>query len=385
MNQQDADFQADPNPTELIVDLRHRDAVVTMLTADLRVLSAAPDLEESADLELALLRNLDLAAYATEARKDYANELAALHPDGFTHLDVLLHDLRHRFAFEHGHVPVLGKNREAIVGFPQHKGVSMVPVEAPEQLTITRTGQGEGVRIGVVDTPVVRHSALPAHLVHTDVELSTPDRDQFWAGHGTFVAGLIRQSAPDAHLDMRTGLSAANGKGTGWDLAKTIAAFRHTDIQILNLSLGCATTDGNPPLVLSRALEVLGDRVLVVAAAGNRNQRRDAPAQIWPAATTSVIAVGAIGADFSMRRPWVDCVAPGLEVTSSYPTKSVLGKGNSDDGWAVWSGTSFAAATVSGQIAARMTKDHATARDALRNLLDDADSVVKKFEGANRA
>jgi subtilisin family serine protease len=382
MDQQDPDFQAEPHPTELIVDLRHRDAVLALL-ADLRV--PHDGVEDSADLRLTLLRNLDMAAYAPGARKDYANELAAANPDGFTDLDVLLHDLRHRFATDHGHLPVLGKNREAIVGFPQHKGLPKTPVAVSEPLTITKTGRGAGVRIGVVDTPVVPHSALPADLVAVDAALTAPASEQFWAGHGTFVAGLIRQAAPDAHLDMRTGLSAVNGKGDSWELAKTIAAFRHSGIHILNLSLGCATADGNPPLVLSRAVEVLGDEVLVVAAAGNRNLTEDRLKAIWPAAATAVVAVGATqrpGGEsaFSMDRPWVDCVAPGVRVISAYPTRSVLGEGESDDGWAMWSGTSFAAATVSGEIAARMTKNHCGAKEARENLLHDETSVVRKFE-----
>jgi subtilisin family serine protease len=389
MNERDANTQAEPNPGELIVDLRHRDAVVAMMTGELGLASIG-DMDESADLDLVLLKDLDLTAYATGAKAMYANELAAQFPDGSaTDLDVLLHDLRHRFARDVGFVPEMGKNREAIVGFPQHKSLPNNPVPVPHfLLDITSPGPGAGVTVGVVDTPLVRHSALPPGEVDSDEDLAAPQRDQFWAGHATFVAGLIRQSAPEAHLDLRAGLSADNGKSPGWDLAKKIAGFRHSDIDILNLSLGCATPDGRPPLVLSRALEVLDGRILIVASAGNRNLDPDAPGQIWPAAATAVVAVGAARhteggenlAAFSMDRSWVDCVASGVKVTSTYPNKSVLGTNDADDnGWAQWSGTSFAAAIVSGKVAARMTEKDLNARDALDALLEDPDSGVRKF------
>jgi hypothetical protein len=49
------------------------------------------------------------------------------------------------------------------------------------------------------------------------------------------------------------------------------------------------------------------------------------------------------------------------------------------EGYAVWNGTSFAAATTSGAIAARIVPGEVTARGALSQLLDDPHSVVHKY------
>jgi subtilisin family serine protease len=205
-----------------------------------------------------------------------------------------------------------------------------------------------------------------------------------WAGHGNFVAGLIRQAAPAAHLDMRAGLAPDTGTSSAWEVAKKIASFQHSGIHILNLSLGCVTADNEPPLVLRRALEKLDPQVLVVAAAGNRANADFPPAQVWPAAATGVIAVGAVDqggalAEFCLDKAWTRCFAPGVAVTSTYLTDTVTlddGEEIEFTGTAEWSGTSFATAAVTGKIAARMTADDVSARDALCLVLHDATSQV---------
>ena len=363
---------------ELIVDLRQRDAVATVLTHDLGVWPAAEE-EESADLDLALLKNLRLSDYAPRARKRYANEIAALEQPGrsFTDLDVLLYDLRLRFGAARGWEPLVGKNRDAVVGFPQHKDATP-PRHPIGQFALTGNG-GAGVRIGVVDGPFAPHELLPAEVVMRDEEFVGTSPAPVGAGHATFVCGLIRRAAPGARLDVRTGLDAESGLSTAWTAARKIASFRNSDVDILNLSLGCVTIDGEPPLVLRRALERLDSRVLVVAAAGNRADLEVAGQevkQVWPGAASRVIAVGAIEPDggkaaFSMDESWVDCVAPGVDVTSTYVTGPVEGFEEKFDGFATWNGTSFAAATVSGAIAATMSAHDLPAEEAFKRVRDE--------------
>ena len=76
-------------------------------------------------------------------------------------------------------------------------------------------------------------------------------------------------------------------------------------------------------------------------------------------------------APFSPKAPWVDCEARGFEFAAAYPN---------DTGWATWSGTSFAAAVVTGAVAARTVPAVVSAREVLEQLLADGSSVVKPFE-----
>jgi subtilisin family serine protease len=103
---------------------------------------------------------------------------------------------------------------------------------------------------------------------------------------------------------------------------------------------------------------------------------------MWPAAFDKVISVGACddkgdAADFSPDAPWVDLLAPGVDVSSTYLVGEVTVKCSGHDGghggpvdfdgFAVWSGTSFAAATVSGVIAAELAAGNSV-RPTLRVL-----------------
>lgn len=392
----------DPHPTELIVDSRHFDAVASVLAGDLGVWTGKPtsaDTEENEDLALVLLKNLQLERYASRARARYQNEIDALETDErkFKPLDILLYDLRARFTASHGFVPVMGKNREAVIGYPQHKGV-VNPQLTDETFELASTGAGSGVRIGVVDTRLAPHKSLPLEIVLRDDEFKVGTEDPtVWAGHATFIAGLIRQAAPGAQLDMRAGLSDVTGESSAWEAAKKVASYRNSDIDILNLSFGCETADNEPPLVLRRALDRLSDSVLVVAAAGNRgvpeseSESEPPPNEIWPAAATSVIAVGVPStgesgsledAAFSMRRRWVDCTAPGVNQLSSYLTGPVNREPDRTEtftGFAQWSGTSFAAANVSGEVAAQMTRGNVGARDALEQLMAKQTPSIQKY------
>ncbi len=379
---------------ELIVDARHRDVVVAALT-DLGVWPE-PAEERSPDLDLVLLRDLRLDAYAQHARRGYANEIDALESVAgappFSDLDVLLHDLRDRFAAAHGYVPLLGKNRDAVIGSPQHKGGAVLPRPFPrigDVSLIPADGPGLGIRIGIVDTPLAPHALLPAEIVDRDEEVDTDGPLTPWAGHATFVAGLIREKAPRAHLAVRAGLRADDGENSAWVIAQKIAGLRGAGIDLLNLSLGCETLDQEPPLVLRRALEVLGSDVLVVAAAGNRGIGAADHRTVWPAAATAVVAVGADpgtitdpdgsteDATFSTQQKWVDLTAPGIDVASTYLTGKV--GTTMFDGFARWTGTSFATATVTGAIAALMSTGTVSAPEAVGQLKAGADPDVRSY------
>jgi subtilisin family serine protease len=186
-----------------------------------------------------------------------------------------------------------------------------------------------------------------------------------------------------------------DGTADSWTVAEEIVRFGQSGLDILNLSFVCYTEDGQPPLVLSTALDRLPPDLVVVAAAGNHGDIPDPEAKDestptakdqakkagWPAALDDVIAVGAVVdataekpklAEFSPDAPWVDVLAPGVDLKSTFlPCASKDKDAKPDDfpnGWATWSGTSFAAALVSGAIAAATDPGRVSARSAALDI-----------------
>ena len=103
---------------------------------------------------------------------------------------------------------------------------------------------------------------------------------------------------------------------------------------------------------------------------------------MWPAAMKRVVAVGALDKEGKQRAPfsnygwWVDCCTPAVDVLSSFVAFAEAGPPaagrtpQSFEGWATWSGTSFAAPKVAGEIVALKTsKNLPTARAAADQLL----------------
>ena len=254
-------------------------------------------------------------------------------------------------------------------------------------------GLGEGIRIGVIDTGVRQdHQWLFGHceareLVDEETLDTAPPFGQldFEAGHGTFIAGVIRQFAPSATLVMR-GVVDSMGIIDDLTLAGAIDELaEEPPLHILNLSLGGYIHD---PLLLApdgteltirdfrvqrlglpataAAIERLrqvtfdqhGIRLVVTAAAGNNGMSRP----FYPAALPKVIGVGALNQDFSKaiwsnHGDWVDAWEVGANVVSSFvgPHLDQRGGGGSGKEGAFWGGTSFAAPRLAGLLAAAMT------------------------------
>lgn len=363
---------------ELIVDLRHRREILNLLEGEPELKPGTK--EENDKLDLMLVGNFPaLDSYAARVRRQYVNEFTAL-ATPLENIDVLMYDLRVRFERQFGVVPVMERNSDNVIGLPQHKAIAD-PVPAGAQLaTLAEPTDGEHVRVGVLDTALVPHPTFPPNLV-TGTQI-TPNMSPGatplppLAMHGTFVVGLIRHQAPAAQIIVRAGLDADRDTSTVWQVAREIAELRDQHLDILTLPLGVKGSHDAPPMALRRAIDRLDPRVLVIAAAGNRKGEPDEPKQVWPAAMTDVVAVGASNAVFSMTGPWVDCSAAGVFVTSTFPAVAVKLSSEQvttfQSGLAKWSGTSFAAATVSGAVAARMSRTPGmSAREAFAVLLAD--------------
>lgn len=284
-----------------------------------------------------------------------------------------------------GQQPPKVQPHHVFVGFGNIMGNPGSPPEPADPLPPpdpTRRHEGAGVTVGVCDTGIwasagafhpawLGGSYLP-ELDDVDPLYLYDDVLALQGGHGTFVAGVIRQAAPGIRFDPETALSPT---GIG-DEASLVAALGRLDssVSIINLSLGCFTHDDVPPLPVANAVAALPPQVAVVASAGNAGTSRPS----WPAALDRVVAVAALQYDGKSYSPapysgfgsWVDACAVGHR-TSTYVKGELVLPGvpvRNFDGFAAWLGTSFAAAHVSGRLAAIMT---ATGMDAAgaRSLL----------------
>lgn len=250
------------------------------------------------------------------------------------------------------------------------------------------------VTVAILDTGIAPHPWFEGEPWYADCDPddaerldTTPEDDLLdsQAGHGTFVAGIVRRKAPSAGLvPMR--VLGSDGVCDELDLVRALYRLRRWSdrrdrpIDVLNMSLGGYTVDDKPSPLVADALTALGRHTVVVACAGNAASDR----LFWPAALKTVVGVGALDSDGSDRAPfsnygwWVDACAVGERVTSSFVTFDgpLPSTGDHDQdrfsGYAVWSGTSFAAPVVAGTIAAAMASDDVTAPVAADRVLDAA-------------
>ncbi|MFK5689728.1 S8 family serine peptidase [Ornithinimicrobium sp. LYQ92] len=285
------------------------------------------------------------------------------------------------------------------------------PLRRPPVVVVPDTGIGSHPWFDGHDRVQVLHSILGVPVT----ENTTPDPERHGiseplvgeldrlSGHGTFIAGVLRQRAPDARI-VGLPLMDASGTAAEGDVSRTLVALLvghvlaqeqgRTDfgedggvLDVLSLSLGFYHQDGEVASHPVRdLLQLFADRgVMVVAAAGN--QATSVPlypagwaaapgaAEPAPGAAPPLVSVGALNPDgdsvamFSNAGPWVTAHRPGVNVVSTMPTTfdasaraayrtetetGVRATPDPDDmsgGFAVWSGTSFAAPWLAGQLA----------------------------------
>jgi membrane-anchored mycosin MYCP len=388
-------------PDEIVVDLPYEDLVLALL----RDLGLRREVKASSRvLELSRIGVTGLDEAARRLRTE-ADELAASPgsepwrtafprpTDQSSPLDLLLYCIRFRTARENaGWTFEMGKNRHvrSVIGLP-HLSSGGVLYPEPASAPAARPGKPahDTCLVGVLDTRIHPHPVLVGKL-HTAEGAVLDGAGPFshYAGHATFVAGRVLAEAPEARLVADGVLDDEHAIATAWDTALAMMRFRNSGVKILNLSLGCYTADGDAPLIIARAIELLTPQMVVVAAAGNHGDAKlngdsgtDERAACWPAALSQVEAVGALTeagdrAEFSPDVRWTTFMAPGQNVVGPYLRGTVNvqtrehGTLPTDfaDGWASWSGTSFAAATVTGRLASLTARNGGDAHAALREL-----------------
>ena len=279
---------------------------------------------------------------------------------------------------------------------------------------------GSGVGVALLDTGVVGVPGLSSGNVVNGPDLSFESQSPAWAhldtfGHGTHMAGIIagndpstgfRGIAPRARL---TSLKLASSDGAV-DVSQVIAGLdwvvqhRNDDprnpIRVVNLSFGTDGAQSYQVDPLTHAVENAWRAGLVVVVAGGN----DGGALDNPAYDPYVLAVGAADPagtprltsddtvpDFSARGSAtrrVDVVAPGRSVASlrdpgsyldlAYPgarSGSQLFKG---------SGTSQAAAVVSGAVALLLDQRPGLSPDQVKALLRSTASPLPRADSAGR-
>lgn len=244
---------------------------------------------------------------------------------------------------------------------------------------------GEGVLVSVIDTGLVADAEKASPWL-TDVD---GDLDPYgengeileYTGHGTFSAGCLRTIAPKVEVYVERGVQHG-GSGYESELAVQFAEGlqRNPDIVIF-----CFAADTRKELTLLGFDMVFDDYVAptkgltVLAPAGNEGNRK----RKYPAASRSVIGVGALGTDWTKRADftgfggWVDVYAPGEDLINAFATGTYECRWEPDkgtmrqfEGRAKWSGTSFSTPIVAGMIAARMSATGENSTEAAAVLLE---------------
>jgi Subtilase family len=254
---------------------------------------------------------------------------------------------------------------------------------------------GRRVRIFIADTGLLENAEnqfpwLQGVGGETDPRLGPNGKILPYAGHGTFVAGVVRCMAPGATIYVANIFNRAGSALESHFVRRLNKAFGF-GFEILHVTASCLTRNNGQLIALEAWLKQLRayKGVLCIAPAGNNHTRRPS----WPGAFPGVLSVGALSTDwrsrayFSNYGSWVDVYAPGQNLINAYASGSYeckvfpySGETRTFYGLAQWSGTSFSTPVVTGLIAARMARCGENAQVAAEALL--AEARTRRVPGA---
>jgi subtilisin family serine protease len=344
-------------------------------------------------------------------------------------------DNRRRVSLDH----VVTGHRNG-VGFGEpHKRVPAVypgaaPVRAADGVSALVTSAGvERPVVAILDTGIGKHPWFDeaGSVVLRDIELdgrpigTYPEEDidaeregrrdghasplDPYAGHGTFIAGVVHQTCPDAAL-LPVRVYGGDGAASEWDFARTLERLLefhlrglegvpgYFPVDVVVIASGYylehpEEDDDYEGVYRGRLRDLRRAGVLVVVSAGNDGSSRKAFPAGWAPPVrrtrdgvvpgdlhdlcldyTPLIGVAASNpdgtlADFSNDGPWIAAVRPGVNVLSAMPTtfdgsargirsadglRHALDPDDFTHGYGTWSGTSFSAPRLAGELAASL-------------------------------
>lgn len=233
---------------------------------------------------------------------------------------------------------------------------------------VHRMAKGEGTLVAVVDSGVdISHPEIAGSIAASVNALSSPPVAE---PHGTGIAGVIAAHAnlegvaPAAHILAVRAFSsdgAGGASGTTADIVRAVSIAVEAGARVVNMSFA-----GKFDPLLARVIAAASQRgTIFVAAAGNAGPDA-APA--YPAADQNVVAVTATDQADALypaanRGGYIGVAAPGVDILVAAPGA----------GYAMSSGTSIAAAHVSGLVALMVQEDaKLTPAEARRMLAESA-------------
>ena len=248
---------------------------------------------------------------------------------------------------------------------------------------------GKGVRIALLDTGTFSHRDLRCNIVLFKDYINYKNLNYDDNGHGTHIAGIISEMAPNAELLVFKILDK-NGNGTT-EKALNALEWIHKNhkkwnVKLLNFSMGyLPNTKAQAQNRLIEKLEMLWeDGITIVTAAGNNGPKENTVTV--PGVSRKVITVGSCDdtemgqGSYGGRGPTNCCIvkpevlAPGTNIRSL----------SLNDGQYVYkSGTSMAAPIVCGALALALEKNPKLKPVELKLLLyDSVSEKIKNFSPA---
>ena len=192
------------------------------------------------------------------------------------------------------------------------------------------------------------------------------------AGHGTMVAGIILQLAPNTPLVIAKSADS-DGNGDSWSVLQGIVFCVESETKVINVSLGSRQQLAGFAGFLDW-VEQAG--AVIVSPIGNNAENKS----LYPAGYSNVVCVVGLMPDntkatFSNWNFVAMVAAPASGVLSAWY----------DGGSAVWSGTSMAAPVVSGCLAAALAENPDRSPEEIRNAIRisgrDIDPINPSYTG----
>ncbi len=209
------------------------------------------------------------------------------------------------------------------------------------------------IKVAVIDTGFSSR-AIPAESIIEGKNYLYPERTtEDTYGHGTAIASIILENAPEVLLVPLVSNAYEDGHINQVDNDTFGQMIRDAvdvyDCDIINISAGLVLDKESVREAVAYAEEM---GVLVVASAGNDYKLNDS-VKYYPAAYDTVLAVGSLNVDgtaisaFSQRGEWVDTYVTGEQVTIA----TLSGNTRTSDG------TSYSAAKITAEAAKYLKED----------------------------